>query len=389
MALKLNNTSNVRPEARPWDKTWKEARAACSETPKNILIMGDSISQGASSTDYLTDGWVPKFKAKAVAAGLPVHGDYWPTCFSASFAAGLGSMSTPMPWVFAGNTAVWAATFGYGVTPLISTTPGGTITLTTPYACTKIDLITFEVTAGTYDISIDGGATQQITTTVLAFQRRISFTGLANTTHTLVISNQSAANVMTPLGAITYADTTKGICFSRQTFSGSNFQQHYGPMGMVWFPDDRLKMWQGNLTNGGNNVGFGFPTQPALAIVALTVNDCQLATGLGAYANYLKRLCQALRRGYADCSILFVVMSNPDGVSSDVTPNLSLPTNYPLYVNAVYNAASLFNCKVLNIHAEWADQGFALGYHAASDSHPNNAGHTNIADRVAAVLGLS
>lgn len=370
-----------------WDEVWIKAKRDCQTTPKNILFLGDSFAIGVGATDLMPNSTIARFKAKLVSAGLPINGDFWHVGQSLSWDASFTGMATAPPWVF--NVApAWATGFGYGICPVYSGVNTGQITFTTPYACTAFDIIGLEFVAGTYTYSIDGGGAQTVTTTALNFHRRVSVTGLANTTHTIVFNpSQSATNVMIVLGIITYASTTTGMCISRVAYSGASIA-NFGYRGGGLIPDDKLKLWQGNLTPAGNNVGFGFPTQPSLCIIALGLNDCQIMTGEDQYLSFLRRTCQAARRGVADCSILCLINSLPDGVSSDVTPGLANPQNYLSYMDGMRQVAASFNAAVVNVHAAWADQGFAMGMEAAGSAHPLNAGHQDIANRLAAALGL-
>lgn len=375
-----------------WDAAWISAKEDCQSAPRNILILGDSIGAGGATSDLLTTGFVPLLRDRVVAAGLPIHGDFWHTAMSAAFSAGFGGTATPMPWTLSGSP-VWISGLGYGIAPVYVGAGGGPLTFTTPYACTQIDLMTLELINGTYDATMDGGAPQTITTTILSFHRRITFSGLANTTHTLVLNNQSATHGIDALGAIAYADTTKGLLFSRLTFSGNSFIGNtgvggFGVIAAGLFPQDRLKMFQGNTTEAGTNRAFGFPMQPALAIIEMSVNDCQIGSSGDQYFAYLRRLCQALRAGYANCTILFLICSNPDGVNSDVTTTFNNPWNYGMYVHVIYDIAEIFNCGVLNIHAAWAEHGVALGYQTALDAHGTDAGHAYMANALANVLGV-
>lgn len=369
-----------------WDDTWLKAKQDCATTPKGLLFLGDSFASGGGSTDPMAKSFSVLFKAKLVSAGLPINGDFWHVGLSASWDATL--TPTAPPWVF--NTAPsWTGGFGYGLAPLFTGVNVGQITFTTPYACTAFDIVGLEAVAGTYTYKIDGGANQTVTTTVLNWHRKIAVTGQTNATHTIVFNaSQSATNVMIILGITTYADTSKGIAYGRLIYTGAALG-HFGYKDAGYNPTDRLKMFQGNTTAAGTNVGFGFPMQPALCIMSLALNDCQGFLGRDQFTGYLRRLMQGLRRGYADCSVLFLVNSFPDGVSSDCVPtNTTFPQNYLFYVDAIKSVADGFNCAFVDTYAAWADQGFALGYESAVAIHPLDAGHVYVANQLAAALGL-
>jgi hypothetical protein len=369
-----------------WDAEWIKAKEDCQTTPKNVLILGTSISTGGTTTDYLTDGYVPLLDALFTAAGLPKCGDFWHVAMSAAFVAGLGSMATPMPWTL--TSASFVAGWGYGTMSLHIGAGVGSATLVSPYACTQIDLIGMGVINGTYDSDMDGAGPVSQSTTATSMPYRKSFSGLSNAVHTLVLDNQSATNAMDLMGAITYADPTKGILLSRLTFPGASLSANWGYTDAGLVPADRLKLFSGNTTAAGNEKSFGAPMQPALAIIETSVNDCQLALSGDQYFSMLQRLCLALRAGYENCSILFFETSNPDGVTSDVTTIFTNAPSYGMYLNAVYQIADEFNCGVYNEHALWGQHGVALGYQISTDGHGTDAGHANRATNLAAILGL-
>jgi hypothetical protein len=235
---------------------------------------------------------------------------------------------------------------------------------------------------------MDGAGAVQQTTTNSGMPYRKSVSDLTNVPHSLVLNNQSATNALDLMGAITYADPTKGLLFSRLAFSGNSLGANYGYTGNGQLPDDRLKLFSGNTTAAGNEKSFGYPMQPALAIIEMSINDCQLGVSGDQYRNLLQRLCQALRAGYQDCTILFVICSNPDSVTSEVTNAFVNAQNYSLYTRVIYEVANMFNCGVYNEHALWAAHGVALGYQIALDPHGTTAGHANRATNIGALLGI-
>lgn len=370
-----------------WDAAWVQAKIDCQSAVRNVVVLGTSISTGGTTTNYLTDGYVPLLDARFTAAGLPKAGDFWHVAMSAARTAGLGSMATPMPWTLAGSPIFFEG-YGYGIMSVYAGAGGGPMTFLSPYACTQIDIFGVGVVNGTFDANMDGGGdvSQSVTNTLMPYKK--SFSGLSNAVHSLVLDNQSATNAMDIIGGITWADPTQGILLSRLTYPGGTLGVHYGYTGTGGLPDDRIKLFSGNETAAGNEKSFGPPMQPCLAIIETCVNDCQIGLSGDQYFNHLQRLCLALRAGYENCSILFFITSNPDGVTSDVTSIFTNAPHYGMYTSVVYQIAEEFGCGVYNEHDLWAQHGVALGYQTTTDGHGTDDGHANRAENIGAILGV-
>ncbi|GEM_PF-2005469 len=370
-----------------WDEAWKAARAASSATPAWITVLGDSISAGLASTDVVNNAWPARLRAKLVAAGYPWYGDFWPTTHSQDWwsAKSLGAFAGTPPWVVSSANRTWS-NWGYGQTPLYTGAAAGALQFTTPYACSALDLVYFDNygDGSTWQVVLDGGAPQTVTLSGTSGRfKRLAISGLSNTTHTLSCGSQSADNRMQVMGVCTYADPTRGLGLGRVAY----------PTATLWeltngqnAPGDKIITWQGFFAGGAT--GFGFPTQPSLAIIALGVNDCQNPDrGVAQYAHGLRRLVQAFRRGVDNASILLLAPSNPDGVSSDVTGGLFANSdNWHLYLAAMVQIARSYGCALLSLHGKWGELGVAKGVQTATNPHPTDAGHQDIADTLAAIL---
>jgi lysophospholipase L1-like esterase len=214
--------------------------------------------------------------------------------------------------------------------------------------------------------------------------RRTQLTGLANTTHTIVFTGQSAPIAMLIFGIATYKSRTTGLRFAWTAKYGTPLSGF--TLGTT--PDyGQDQIWQGR--SGATLTGFGFPAQPDLAIIGLGINDCRnIGSGyaLEGYQAGLRMICQAVRRGNANASILFVAFSNPDGDNSDVTSPFANSIQWPLYIDRMLNIAIDYNAAMVNLHAKWGELGVASGYQVATDPHPTDAGHADIASVLGAIL---
>jgi lysophospholipase L1-like esterase len=164
-------------------------------------------------------------------------------------------------------------------------------------------------------------------------------------------------------------------------------------------PTDKMVAWQGNtaIYPGPFNVGFGFPTQPDLAIIELGGNDTAdpgvtgnaMGAGPEQYYNGLRRLIDAIRRGNPNASIMFVAISipGPDSNSCDFTgTSVDNPVNWPLYLRVMDQLAHEYNCAFVNVHAKWGETILSQGYCTALDFHATDAGHADIASVIAQVI---
>jgi hypothetical protein len=261
-------------------------------------------------------------------------------------------------------------------------TAANAITFTTPYACTDIDIVYLDANAGTWNYAVDGGGSTPVTNTGVGYHKRIQLTGLANTTHTIVCGTQSAANVLMIAGCITYKSRTSGIGFASTAVYGQTQDDAWGQLHGG--PADKPSYLQGK---GAAATGFGFPSQPSLAMLEYGINDCGNGVTVASFTDTLRRLIQALRRGQSRCSILLLGNCNPDAVNGDLTAgNFANSANWVQYLAAMQQTAAYFNCAFVNMHARWGETPLGQGFVNAGGAHPNNAGHADIASVLAGPL---
>jgi hypothetical protein len=340
-------------------------------TPAQIASLGTSISWGKNSSDYFVSGFVGQLKT-LLNARYGVSGEF----ISVNYSPQRSSTGTA-PWVF---TSVSSQNDVYGLCFFWSATAGTVATLTTPYACTAIDLVHLDYAAGTWTYAVDGGSAVTVTNTGSGYQKKVSITGLANTSHTVVLGAVSASNGLALSGASLYTGST-GIWLARSGYSGANATDYIATSPA---PTDRPTLWQGIYAGGAT--GFGFPTQPHLAIIEFSVNDCTNGSTIANYQSALRRFCQALRRGQRNASILFVLPCYPDGVNGDTNIG-GAPATYYTYIDACRAVADSFNAAWINLHALWGETPCGDGnLWSATDIHPSTQGHTAIAALLASLL---
>jgi lysophospholipase L1-like esterase len=370
-----------------WDDAWRAAKAASASAFASIAFLGDSFTMGYACSNYLTKSFRGLIRAALIARGYGVGGDFY-NCYE-SVDGDVSYTGTP-PWVVTTTSRTWLA-WGFG--RLLSYTGGagvGVATLTTPYACTEIDLLWYDHTgSGTgWRYAVDGGATTNVATNGNKQNKRVVITGLANTAHTVVCDNPSASNTMLLHGAAIYptaAARAAGIGYGNLGLTGLSLGQ-LGLMGAGI--TDFLRQFAGWAGAGTANTGYGFPTGPALTIVALGINDCQNMYGIDGFMGQLRRLIQALRQATPNASVLIVAQCNPDQLNSDVTSNRFDNSNsWHLYCEAMSSVARSFRCAFVNMHAKWGETPVGQGFStSASQAHPTDAGMADIAQTILAVI---
>lgn len=354
-----------------WNTGWEKAKAQVHYSPARIAVIGTSISWGKGSTDFYIKGWAGRFKA-ALNTDYGVTGEHIPPQYSAG-----ASASGTLPWVHSSITN-YADLFGQAYA--WSSNAGVLTTFTSPYSFTSLDIVHYDFAAGTWHFTVDGIQAPTVTTTAAAKLVKTTYSGLTNDIHTVAIGNNSAGNTPFLAGINIYTNTSAGVWFARVGYSGASLTDYIASSPG---PVDRPTLWQG--IYAGGTTGYGFPAQPHLAIIELSVNDCTNAVTQTNYQSGLRRLIQALRRGSTDCSIILLAPCYPDGVNSDANVG-GAPTTYINYLAYMEQMARSYNCAMLNVHSRWGEIPFGSGLLTASDIHPTDSGHQDIANFVYAVL---
>jgi lysophospholipase L1-like esterase len=355
-----------------WDACWKAAKAASGSTPAWMVAIGDSIAQGCNASNWMATSWYQLVRSKLLGA-YPLMADFWLSTHDAAIAA--GSFNGTPPFVSQATARQQGTGWCYGAIYYWNAAVAGTMTVfTSPYACTDMDIVYYDKTAGTYTYQVDGAAAQTITCTAAGQYNRIQLTGLSNAVHTITFGAQSAGNVMLLAGVATYRNRVGGLGFGLlSTYGLQLYAWSYSGDG----PADLFLQMQGKNTAA---TGFGFPTQPSLAVIELGINDCANAQTTANFQDWLRRMIQALRRGQPNCSIVILAPCNPDATNSEVTTNnWANSANWITFLDVLQRTAAYFNCAFINMHAKWGEMPVSQGFCTASQPHPSDAGHADIA----------
>jgi lysophospholipase L1-like esterase len=162
-------------------------------------------------------------------------------------------------------------------------------------------------------------------------------------------------------------------------------------------PIDRVALYQGFTGPVGTPTatkGFGFPSQPDLAIIALGINDASQSVARGTYRDGLDRLIWSLRYGKSDaCSIAILGVWGPDGTigtSTTVTNQDQTANSWTAYRDlraAMIEVAQAEECAYIDVHGAFGRFPVTNGWiDNATDVHPTVAGHLKIANLLNALV---
>lgn len=408
-AINLADTTNVHgiadtanlEEGRPylylpkgWDTGWKAAQAAQGSALAGVLLLGDSIGigQGSGATGC-SDWWTKSYYnliRTSLTSRFSSRSDFFSSADSQDFFSTVGGgQGTTSFWTVSSTGRVWVHPAGMTYAPTFTDTGvANKLVFTSPYACTDLDILYWDQSpaTNTWTYSVDGGADVTVTNTTAFISRKIQLTGLANSVHTLRFgnqnngtSNQSSLWIWGVNAYPTNAARTSGVGFARLAHSG------YGVLNWLqsYRPTDVVATLQGKQSAA---TGFGFPSQPALCIIGLGVNDLQATSGIEMFREGLRRMIQSLRRGSPSCSIVLVGYCVPDGTYSDMSLTIANVQSWGLYLGAMRDLAERHTCAFLNIQAKWGSTPQTQGFLGSSNVHPTDAGHQDIANSLLSIL---
>lgn len=369
---------------------FQQQAALVGAQPLDVLVVGDSIGEGAWASTYngswrlqlqtylqiaLTGrvgglGHVPVirgFNGTANGMGTP-NGDQW--TFTGSPTIVRGDPDNPT-----GNTQA----YGLGRRALSMT---GTQTATFTFTGTRAQVLYTAVTGGgTMGLQVDGGpVVSQATAGSGGSGRPWLSPVLLFGTHTITVSVVSGTIIL------------DGGCF---------YNDDYAAGVTVWdgsHSSYRVDSFDGHDANSSAWADSLGTVTPDLVLVALSTNDEHLynqtgvgeaATGVvydaGQFRANLDRLVAFVRTKAPLTSIILTVQPWPAGHTGPVTWWNALVTQIKACANA--NGAGIIDLSVL-LPSGTAGSGAGTLYFAPSPTHPNDQGHKKYAELVAAALTI-
>lgn len=391
-----------------WDAVWQSAKAGSRGAAAFVAGLGMSTQSGHVTTNPLTKNYFRLIRDTIISQGYLPFGEFYDVKQSGPTNGYDAAWTTTSPWVFTN-----APTFpGYGWN-LVAAGPALT-TFAWSYTTVNLNAIALHIiywdgiTSGSWGYNVDGGATQTVNVVSSgagkAVQKRVVVDATTpgwnsgTNSHVINFTTQDTAASKLYLQGVSEIYNTVGIGFAHTAHIGATVLIAARVDSLVQ-PTDKMIAWQGNSAQfpGPFNTGFGFPTQPHLAIIELGGNDTAdpgvvgTASGAGPEQFYhgMRRLIDALRRGRSGCSIVFVATSipGPDSNSCDFNgTSVDNPTNWPMYLRVMDHVAHEYNCAFVNIHAKWGENPLSMGFCTATDFHATDAGHADIAALLAQIL---
>ena len=379
-----------------WNVGWLAAKANTG-TPIQIMFFGDSVQSGTAGVSDWKKTYPHLLRESLKGSFGGLKSDYWPA-WGMSLTPNAAVVGTP-PWsaISATTPSGRIGTIGWhsiDYETAAGAQAGYLQTFTSFDTCTALDIFYQDYNSGTWVYNVDGAGDQTVTCTNAGSAantavKKISITGLANTTHVVQLGKQSAASVCIPVGIATHNSAlTGGLQIARFTNAMATMANDY-VTGSVGPNPQRLEVLAGLTPSGGGGSGtsFGFPMQPHLLIFELGLNDCNGANSVADFGTAIRRMVQACRKGRSNASIIFHIVCNPDSNISDNTSNLFAPGNWPNYTQVMNQYAQLYNCAILNTHAKWGEYPNTLGFLTnAANAHPTDAGHADIASTLLGIL---
>lgn len=338
-------TYNTDVGLRRWRSALARVKAGTGQIV-NVSCLGDSISEGAHATSWVSGGFLGRINTELIAKYGDVGRGFIPVFFG---------NASPY-WTFTGTWANYG-TFGITASNKSSTIINSTATFA--FNGTGVSIIVVKgPICGNFLVSIDGGSTTEYNTynaSVLnAFS--IDITGLGTGDHTLVITQNEAGKNVILLGAYEIKGTS-GVRINRCCRYGTTVSH---AMTYETAQYTEIDFWS-----------------PVLTIIAYLANDCGTGTNLSIYENNLQTL---ITRAKIFGDVLLVA----NGLHSTTI-------NETQYASVMMRLALSNNVAFVDIVNRWgADGSYAtntLGF--LSDSvHPNDYGHQDMATAIINALEI-
>lgn len=350
--------------------TWRHALANVTTTSADIVIIGDSVSEGQGASLY-ANRYVSKTLA-LLRANHPVgaaggNGYIPPVQLENTFTA---------PWTLAGGASPG---FGLAERGVELTGVGQTATITQTCSSFQIDYVQGGGNTGGFTVTVDGGTPTTVTVSTSGPYSVGTYSSGALTagSHTVQIGwlNTNGAFGSWICGGYFFnGDETKGV----RTADGDR----YGTFTTFW----------STVYGAGAQPGSGFinanwivlPAAPKLVIINLGLNDYSAGVSPATVQTNLTTIISAINtvhtnNGWRKPSILLIYPYLRTDVASPAFSWASYLPNYQAIV-----AADRMNIQLLRLDDGTITQ--AAGTLGGDQVHPTDTGHARIATLVDAAL---
>lgn len=339
------------------------ARAAAGSGYAKIVCIGDSITVGVGATNKYVGSWPMVLRSVLSNRGASIGGTGWcfPWCNE--------GLTNDSRWTYAGGFNVYQFDDASTMNFVTARATGATLQFTSDQPGTVVDIAFFN-NSGAFTYSIDGAAAVTVNPPGGQTIGKLTVTGLANTTHTVLITTTTAS--FTHISAIQVRNASSGLLVSNPAV-GSSKTTPWTTNGLgasAWYDS-------GKLTRADESA-------PDLVIIEpMIVNDAQTAGGQVPPATSQSNLVDMIGafRGLSSTPDILMVMPP--------TPN---PANIPTatwtpYVQAVYAAADSTGVPLIDVADRWGSWSTANGLGLMNDIyHPSNAGYQDVGRAIASLL---
>lgn len=302
-----------------------------------IAFWGDSITAGETAAPFATNAPTVRFRTALQNGGQPAGGTGFVFSHNGQSGQDTRITTTGTGWT------------GYGQTIDYSQNVGETRTFTSDVPGTIVDVYYNDTNSGSFTVTIDGGTAQTVNLGATSTNKVATFTGLANTTHTVTVTNTGSG----------YTVLVNG--FSTRSATGL-FVDNYGVGGSV------TGDWAGTPAGG---VGLGpialsTATTPDLIVLNLMANDVLQAVPVATFKTNMQAvITRAIGSGIA----VLLVAGVPNGGGTDT-----------LHRIALYELADANNLPLLDLGDRWGSPATAIaqGVLGTGNVHPTAAGYADM-----------
>ncbi|MBC2582624.1 SGNH/GDSL hydrolase family protein [Clostridium sp. DJ247] len=375
---KINLSNNVKPplkaseEQSPYKNygynidvglsKYKNALKNTSTQKVKIYCIGESNTRGEYSSDEVNNSWVGVMKS-SLQNQYGNAGEGFISIYEGALPSG-----TKRRWTLGNGWSVSGASRdsisnvgGFG--GCFGTSAKNTSFATLTFTGTDLDLLYAKATdGGTATVTIDGTEVGTISCLdeAVSFSHKVSYSGLSNTTHTLVITPDTTSSIFIE-GAIASSNTTgievDKIAISSKTASYFN-------------TTSTKKSWD------------ALP-EPDLVLLSFGINEAGRGVSVEDYkASMISLVTYWQGRGSNVCLV-------PNQKPAD-----SWTTNWPAYVTSMYEIADTYNTGIIDIYKAYLKDytvaqkmglfGMAIndysGGSGTNTAHPSDKGYKYIGD---------
>lgn len=307
-----------------------------------VSFIGDSITAGQGGTPGST-GWADQVYTMLSNAGYGSSGTGWASAYT--------NVADSRWTVGAG----WASQ-GTQSTLMQNNTTANPLTFTSTVAGTSCYVYYYQGAgaAGTFTVSIDGGAGVTVTPAGGDAIGTYSVTGLTNATHSIAVVRTGTTNVN--IAGVEVRSASTGVHHQKVAIGGAG------------------------ITTINSTNGFGLcnmtatPWAADTVFLAIGTNDATGGATTSAMTSYLATSIGLLRTGNSPDIILVNEPPRSDGNISALAP-------------AIYATADTYDLPVIDWMDRWGTYS-AMSTLYADVAHPTPSGHGDFARSVVAALGL-